>query len=607
MKRYFLLLLCSIVTISKAQEFLLPLNYNGALFNQNHSDQSLMRIAAIDDTLLPPFIDDFSRLGMYPFDSLWLDSGAYINNNYTERPITLGIATLDGIDKNGRPYHEGATSDSVADMLTSRPIDLTVPAGDTSTWISFFYQPQGLGDVPETKDSLVLQFFNHQGQWTNVWAVPGRSDTAWQRVNIRITDTTYLYRGFQFRFYNIATVNGNRDQWNLDYVTLLKNTVANASIVDLTLIHPQTSLLTEFSAMPYPHYKSLSNPASAMKINLPDTVFNIDFPGTSFTPGLNILHNGLSVFPPPVMGNITAPNTQQLYPYTLPLSGFTYPIYPEDTADFLVKSYTSQAGTNLYNDTSYYTQHFGNYYSYDDGSAEAHYALSGSNDVSLAVKFDVKMQDTLRGMQIYFNPSGENIANKLFQMTVWSDIDLSTQASTELVREINLKPDTFDGINAFKTYLFSSNVVVGPGPIWIGLIQNDPQQLFGIGFDRNTDSHDKVAVRYAGSWVQSNIPGSIMIRPLFGKRIPGVGVGEIVGNEIPFSVYPNPSTGNFYISIPSGSQYSCNIFGAVGNLVHHENLKQSVWLNENLSAGIYFVKLTDSKTGLSSVQKLLIN
>ena len=57
--------------------------------------------------------------------------------------------------------------------------------------MSFFYQPQGLGDVPETRDSLVLQFRDTGGVWNNVWALQGKADTAFQRANIHVLDAIF--------------------------------------------------------------------------------------------------------------------------------------------------------------------------------------------------------------------------------------------------------------------------------------------------------------------------------------------------------------------------------------------------------------------------------
>ena len=606
------LLISFIAPYASAQVVFEPLGNNPVLSQQALITSSVQRIAAFDDTLLLPFRDDFARQGVYPFDSLWLDSGVFINNNYSQLPVTIGIATFDGLDKFGRPYRPSSNFDSVADVLTSRPLDLVVPPNDTSVWLTFFYQPQGLGDVPEAGDSLVLQFKDTGNVWHTVWAVDGRPDTAFQRVDIRIDNPIFLFRGFQFRFYNIATVNGNRDHWNLDYVLLLKNSIPNAPILDNALIRPQSSLLKEFSAMPYTHYKSLSlsQQQAAMKTSIEDTIYNIDYGGTSYQPVGAVLQNGVVLtsgidFASASMGN-------SYIPFSIPLNSWSYPSLSTDSADFLVRSNIDQHSLDNVsdNDTSYYLQHFHNYYAYDDGSAEIAFGLSGSQNVSRAVGFDVKMQDTLRGVQIYFNPTGENITNKLFQLTVWSDINVGTNTDVELYRLINQKPDSFDGINAFKTYLFDSTLVVGPGTIWVGFIQNDPQTLYGVGFDRNTDSHDKIVYRLAGSWSQQNIiNGSLMIRPIFGKSIPTVSVSELKSNAPEFIVSPNPANEKVFLQIKNErwKNLTYQVFDILGVVIAEKNINQSTELDiSGLQAGIYFIRLINSDSNSASVQKLII-
>ena len=600
-------LLFIIHSIVTGQEVTFPLNINQALINQSNKNLIQQRHSQLDDTLSLPFEDDFSRAGVYPYEGLWLDSGVFINNNYSERPFTIGIATFDGLNQNGKPYQPGSSEDFIADYLTSRPIDLVVPPEDTTVWISFFYQPQGLGDIPEGKDSLVLQFKDTGNVWNTVWKINGRSDTAFQRVNIRITDDIYLFKGFQFRFYNIATVNGNRDHWNLDYLTLKKNTIGNAAIVDNALLRPQISLLSEFTSMPYTHYKPLG--LSAMKSSIEDTIYNIDYGNASYTAAMDISQNGTSIFNGTTVTSTPVPNVY--IPYSIPLNNFSFPIQNTDSADFLFKSYFSQPGvlSNSYNDTSYLDQHFYNYYSYDDGSAEVGYGLTGNVDVSLAYKFDVKIADTLIGVQIFFNPTGENVTNKLFQLTVWSNIDLGNNQSIEMYRMINQKPDTVLGINGFRTYLFDTTLVVGPGNIWVGIIQNEPQSLYGIGLDRNTDSRSKMYYHFDGNWYQSDIKGSWLIRPIFGKKIVNVSVAEVESKAIKFLLSPNPANNTFHLEFENRKNkiYEYQIFNSLGALILKEKIKSSKNIDiSRLSAGIYFVRLLDTENRSASIEKLFV-
>ena len=102
----------------------------------------------------------------------WLDNYAFINTTFPINPITVGVATLDGLNEKGLPYNNtviNAYGD--ADVLTSKPIDLSGLHNDSLVYLSFFVQAEGLGDKPNINDSLVLEFKNeYEDQWINVWS-----------------------------------------------------------------------------------------------------------------------------------------------------------------------------------------------------------------------------------------------------------------------------------------------------------------------------------------------------------------------------------------------------------------------------------------------------
>ena len=97
--------------------------------------------------LVVPFIDDFSYKSNIPDTSLWENKSVFVNRSYGYNPITIGVATFDGLNSFGRPYNINLTgTDSEnADTLTSRIIDLS---GLDSAYFMFFYQSQGLGNDP---------------------------------------------------------------------------------------------------------------------------------------------------------------------------------------------------------------------------------------------------------------------------------------------------------------------------------------------------------------------------------------------------------------------------------------------------------------------------
>ena len=84
-----------------------------------------------------PVIDDFSIDSYYPDTNIWQDKSVFINRNYAVNPITIGVATFDGLDARGRPYDitlTGIDSEN-ADTLTSHKIDLS--SSDT-VYLMFF-------------------------------------------------------------------------------------------------------------------------------------------------------------------------------------------------------------------------------------------------------------------------------------------------------------------------------------------------------------------------------------------------------------------------------------------------------------------------------------
>lgn len=610
----FLSLNISFGGICIAQEQLIPLGSNAVIqtYLKNHPSENFnRRSSAVVDTIILPFIDDFSRRGIYPSDSLWEDKDVFINSTFADSPYTIGIATFDGLDSAGRPHDSLSSADAISDYLTSRPIDLSGLQGNTSVWLSFFYQPQGLGDIPETGDSLVLQFKDTSGTWVHQWAIQGKADTVFTRVNIQILSDVFLYKGFQFRFYNIATVNGNRDHWHLDYVILNKNTVANDSIRDNAFINNKGSLLQEFTAMPYKHYASLSNPASAIIPNIIDSVRNLNYGGTSITYVAEIYNEqGFVQFASTPSTQGSASNTD--IEFNTPLT-YAFPTnLSVDSTSFLLKTYFSQPGinSNAHNDTSYHYQYFDNYYAYDDGSAEIAYGITGNTDVKLAYQFDVKMADTLRGVQIYFNPVGINVHTKLFQLAYWSSVSVGSNSDILEYKMINQKPANVDSINGFATYLFDELLVVPAGQAWVGFIQNEPQTLYGVGLDRNTDSRSKMFYHVDGFWYQAQVKGSWMIRPLFGDTLGSlVSVNELSRNTIPFSIYPNPAQQSFQIIIDgkSADSHSYEIFNLQGAVLQSGKFMSGEELQANsLANGLYFVRIRNNKTGSNSVRKLMI-
>ena len=130
-----------------------------------------------DQSVRLPFIDDFSNYTGYPNSGLWLDRKCFVNNTFAINPPSIGVATFDALDENGKIYAHADRTTFSADTLTSACIRLDsnfsqhrLMRVSDSIYFSFYYQPGGgcssnppvawerLGDAPEQDDALVLEF-----------------------------------------------------------------------------------------------------------------------------------------------------------------------------------------------------------------------------------------------------------------------------------------------------------------------------------------------------------------------------------------------------------------------------------------------------------------
>lgn len=113
-----------------------------------------------------PFFDDFSKSGIYPDPTKWTDRNVLVNDGFPMQPPTRKAATFDVLDAAGKVYDYAISNPFISEHLTSARIRLDsifepqarALTPSDSLYLSFYYQPQGHGNAPETQDSLVLQF-----------------------------------------------------------------------------------------------------------------------------------------------------------------------------------------------------------------------------------------------------------------------------------------------------------------------------------------------------------------------------------------------------------------------------------------------------------------
>ena len=510
-----------------------------------------------NDTLVLPFFDDFSGHSIFPDSKKWTDNFVFINNTYSDRQITAGIATFDALDNTGRLYSEASSTGFEADHLTSQSINLNYSTSD-NVWLSFFYQAGGLADPPEKNDSLTLQFFApNEKKWYSVWRAEGTTDQRFKPAIIRIDNNRFLQKGFQFRFINYASIStnlsdpsmvGNSDIWNLDYVLLNKNRNAGDTIfADVALTLPLGSLLKSHEAMPWKQFKQvyLQEMGSSVLVHYRnnDTITrNVTRNFEIWDVYKNSEANSFSAGATNI-GPLASVDYKANLVYTFNTSN-------NDSALFRI---TASLKTDNFdpkgNDTLIYYQVFKNYFAFDDGSSEGGYGINGlgSRNAMVAYKFASFMQDTLRAVNICFNDSYMEANKREFDLVVW-DNDNGVPGNMLYTKQAVMVEQS-NVINGFYTYTIPEGVPVN-GIFYVGWKQLS-ESFLNVGYDVNTPNAGKQFYWLNGVWSQSQVPGTIMIRPVVGSPLVITSIDDIhYKNKSSLNIWPNPAKD--YININPG-------------------------------------------------------
>ena len=593
--------LTSCLVYTRAQEVITGLQSNRSIVNSGKIFMESRGLSS-NDTLVLPFFDDFSGHSVFPDNKNWTDNYVFINNTYSDRQITAGIATFDALDNTGRLYSEANSTGFEADHLTSQPINLKYNATD-NIWLSFFYQAGGLSDPPEKNDSLTLQFFAPvEKKWYSVWRVEGSLDQRFKPAIIRINNDRFLQKGFQFRFINYASLStnlsdpsmvGNSDIWNLDYVLLNKNRNAGDTVfADVAYTLPLRSLLKSHEAMPWKQFKQvyLQEMGSSILVHYR----NNDTITRNVTRNFEIwdvYKNSQANFFSAGATNI-GPLTNVDYKANLV---YTYNTSNNDTALFRI---TASLKTDNFdpkgNDTLIYYQVFKNYFAFDDGSSEGGYGINGlgSRNAMVAYKFESYMQDTLRAVNICFNDSYLEANKREFDLVVW-DNDNGVPGNILYTKEAVMVEQGND-INGFYTYTIPEGVPVN-GTFYVGWKQLS-ESFLNVGYDVNTPNAGKQLYWLNGIWSQSQVPGTIMIRPVVGSPLTITAIKDIHynNNRKSLNIWPNPAKD--YINIDPGElQLSGLSYISLTDLNGHELMKIPFREKVDISPlhdGMYFLVIS---------------
>jgi hypothetical protein len=488
------------------------------------------------------------------------------------------------------------------------------------------------------QDSFLLEFKNSSGQWVRIWQVSGLDNsvssfqlTPFEQQYIAIDNADYLYRGFQFRFRNLAAIAGNNDHWHLDYIYIDENRTNNAnpnhptfgSSADIAFTHrPKTILKDSLTSMPWTHFRA-ANRQWANEVTLQQFNHNHSQIATldrevvveEVDPGNTLLLTepipAVGAYPP-------SPNTNDSLTHTLVNSITT--LLPSEktivrTTHVILNPFGFQSNP-IYepNDTVTRETVLHNYFAYDDGTAETRTSAQGTG-TKVAVEFVAEIEDTLQGIYFHF-PYSRDAANSgdRVNIKVWLDnLHDSTEVFSRDFHTLQHRwgQNGFYFVNMVDFAGNKFNIPIRAGQRFYVGWQQMAGPLTPVGFDRSNDTSEKTWVGVGNTWTQSPWRGSVMIRPLLSPNenfdvMPIAPITELV-EQPRLKVYPNPVQGQLNLELQQSRDnavYQISVHDVMGRLVYQKQLESTIEVGQ-WQAGYYLLTLQNEAGQVISQHKII--
>lgn len=556
-----------------------------------------------------PFWDDFSQANVIPSTLKWID-GQHVrisNGTGIEAP-SINAALFDGVDANGVPYDPTSLLNGATDSLTSRLIDLQngfdrIGQAD-SVYLSFFWQVNGQGELPDSEDSLVLEFRNEAGAWVRQWSTVGGRDNETGDFTQELLQVTsdFFHPDFQFRFRSFSRLAGAFDTWLVDYVYLNQGRHANdIAYPDRALTRKPSHLIGPYTAMPTEQF--FADPAEYVQettaefLNLNDAFQPVQYTAIVRNTGtdevVEVLNDETVASP--------LPQAFERLTFTSPAMDPSL-LDAEADSTILETTYFINSGDNFFieeirpgndtvfveaidyriNDTVRIETRLDDYFAYDDGEPDF---AAGINQAGgkLAYRFVVEERALLTHIDINFafiQQTGEPI-----EVMVWRDIEVNTREDSVLFQDpFSVQRPEF--IGQLKAYELDTPIFV-QDTFYIGFSQAT-NEFLAVGLDKNNDSGDQMFFNVDGNWRANEfVRGSFLMRPRFDKETAEnfTGPGQ-AGGPPSFDIYPNPTSGSIHIP---GPLEALQLFDSYG--------KQSPFRLEEEEEG-YLLDLSLNKKGI---------
>jgi len=564
-----------------------------------------------------PFWEDFSSTRTtFANKDLWFAGQSIrVNDGMAIRPPSVGVATFDGVDSLGKPYNPNdVLAKGFADKLESKEIDLTSVDESlrNTVYLSFAYQMQGRGEIPDAGDRLLVSLKDADGAWVPVATIENDGSLERDRFYnsiIKISDPRYYHTAFKFRIQNFSRLSGPYDSWNVDYIYLNKGRTENdLSFPDRTISEPLTNLFGLYRIMPVKHFQKDTTIKSFPSVIATNQRDNNPQP-FSFSSYARITYRAnnktITTLPPIQLDNKDTINQALRKGVYTTVSSKHLPnlaklsfeadsiginlVFGLSTGDNIIETPTEgdykpeiYAPIDFrYSDTTRATYLLLNKYGYDDGVAEYGAGLNQPG-AQLAYEYNLSgvSEEFVTYLEMYFPRFGDE-SSQVIELRIWGD-NLNEEP---IYREVATLQRSEQNLFWVKKLI---KAVPVKGKFYVGWKQN-VAAVIAAGLDKNTDTGSKMFYNTNGEWILNTlVHGSLMIRPVFGQGVPVDPTG--LDDEKTLVVYPNPSSGSFRFG---GKADMITVYDMTGRSIGFQTettFDETIVTLSNSSQGIYIIK-----------------
>jgi Secretion system C-terminal sorting domain len=576
-----------------------------------------------------PFFDDFSTSNIKADPQKWVKGGGtFINNNASLSHPTLNMVTFDGLRANGVPYNfNDSFNNGATDSLTSQPIDISKPTIRDSLYLSFFYQSQGLGEVSDANDSLIVEFLTNGDKWETAFVakdgkhIIGKDTTKidnkanFIQVLLPVNATKYLHDKFQFRFRTFGRQSGQFDVWHIDYVYLDKiranplfqryNPISKRlDFYDYAFKSEISPILKNYNAMPLTQF--LAKPENEMSGNIGANVYSLwteNIVTSAFT--VTNLLNGKIIISPTAKKDTLSTNVDYNQTTSFVFKNTLADLLKNETGTKLTLKAKFSMNSGDYfrmNDTISRIVELDNYYAYDDGTAESGAYLKRGFGRA-AIQFINNKPDVVKAIRINLQT--------LLDSTRLATTTLSLQVMANdkgkpgrILRGMSGKITYPSTNNGFVEYAIEPVAVTDT--FYVGYTQLSDDEALVVGVDNNSPQFAKNHFyNITNEWINVSsidpknsgfipIQGSLMIRPVMGgiaKEITLTTEEEIQDRNLVIS--PNPTYD--IIRWNDTSLKKAEIIDMSGRSISSQKSDNQEINISNLNSGTYILRLSNDK------------